>query len=277
MANSQHTFDAKDLGKKHKQMKDETEGGACLSRHDGGRAPGPSGKLKQHSCNHRWQAFEKAKADADRYKWTPERRKALGPKPKIAMPARCKSGLLTRDVPTGAEWDVTTDPNFLTSCNRPYWHEAHHVVPNGEFKSAIADAGEGTAMRPYYVKLIRNGLLGESYNLNHKVNMILLPMWEKVAGALGLPRHRLSSETFNHAAYSNYVRTKLDKIFKPVKDDVKDHRSSDYKACKRDLEELSKDLYERILAAGKTMGGGALDEMTPDQLGITSEAEGAIG
>jgi hypothetical protein len=150
-------------------------------------------------------------------------------------------------------------------------------VPNGEFKTAIAEAGEGTPMKPYYVKLIRNGLLGEKYNLNHKVNMIILPMWGKIANALGLPRHRLSSETFNHTTYSNHVRTRLDKIFKPVKDDVKDHRSSDYKACKRDLERLSSRLYKKIIAAGKTMSGGALDEMTPDQLGITSEAEGAIG
>jgi hypothetical protein len=277
MANSQHTFDAKDLEKKHKKVDGKTDGGACLSRHDAGRAPGPDGELKKHSCNHRWQAVEKAKAEKDRYEWTPERRKAMGAGRKIAMPARCKSGWLTRDVPTGAEWDVTTDPNFLTSCNRPYWHEAHHIVPNGEFKSAIASAGEGTAMRPYYVKLIRNGLLGESYNLNHKGNMVILPMWGRIAGALGLPRHRVTREKFNHSTYSSHVRTRLDEIFQPVQKDVKAHRSSDYKACKRDLERLSKRLYKKIVAAGKTMGGGALDEMTKKQLIGAEKKKGAIG
>lgn len=268
MGKSDHDKDAKALDKKHKQVKKSTEGGACLSRHDAARAPGKNGKLKEHSCNHRWQAFKKAETKKLTYKWTKRRRDALGGAgAKVKVVARCKSGWVTATVPQGDEWDVPTDPNFLTSCNRPYWHEAHHVVPNAEFRSAIAEVGQGTRLAPYYVKLIRGGLLKEKYNLNHMINMIILPMEKRIAAALGLPRHRLSSEVFSHQAYSNNVRTRLDEIFGPVQKEVQAHRSADYKACKTDVEALSEDLYGKIIAAGKKLGGGALEEIPGEELG----------
>ena len=272
MSDSTHTYDAKDLGKKHKQVGGSTEGGACLSRHDAGRHPGPEGRLKEHSCNHRWQGYKKAVDNSSQYKWTKPKRDKLGGSGRVKLPARCKSGWVTRTIPSGTEWDVETDPNFLTKCNRPYWHESHHIVPNGEFKGAISEVADGQPMRPYYVKLIRNGLLGESYNLNHKVNMIILPMPAKIAHALSLPRHRISAGVISHKAYSNNVRARLDKIFKPVQDEVKAHRSADYHSCKAYIEALSEDLYGKIVAAGKALGGGALDAMTPEQLGVAQEA-----
>lgn len=269
-----HDRDARGLDKKHKQVGGSTDGGACLSRHDAARHPGPEGRLKEHSCNYRWQAFKKAESRKNTYRWTKARRAGLkvDSHGKVVLRARCKSGFITRAAPTGGEWDVTTDPNFLTSCNLPYWHEAHHILPNAEFRGAIANVGKGTPVAPYYVKLIRGGLLKEKYNLNYMVNMIILPMEQRIAAALGLPRHRFSSEVFSHQAYSNSVRVRLDEIFGPIQQQVQAHRSADYKACKKDLESLSDELYASIIRAGKKMGGAELDSIPPEELGAAPAA-----
>ncbi|WIG94294.1 AHH domain-containing protein [Myxococcus sp. SDU36] len=269
MSKEQHNWDDKNLTVKHKVVRNSTEGGACLNRHDGSREQNGKGVLKAVSCNHRWQAFKKALETKATYNWPAY--EALSKQKTFAMVVRARSGTRRVQAPNGENkaWDVTAEGhNFRTSCNVPFWHEAHHLVPNNVLKSCIAKVGEGQPLQMVYVKKVRSGLLREKYNLNHKVNMILLPMDEKVARALQLPRHRLTAEHRSHRAYRNHVRDKLKWYLVPVRAAVQKHEGppADYKACKLEIEALSSLLYDKIIAAGKlmaagTMKGDALDEI----------------
>ena len=272
MSKEQHNWDDKNLKGKHKPVKGSTEGGACLNRHDGSREQNGRGALKAVSCNHRWQGFKKALEKQATYNWPAY--EALSKNKTLAMALRARSGTRRVPAPNGENkaWDVTAQGNnFRTSCNVPFWHEAHHLVPNSVLKSCIAKVGDGKPLQDVYVKKIRSGLLKEKYNLNHKLNMILLPMDKKVARALKLPRHRLTAEHRSHKAYSNHVRDKLKEYLKPVQKAVQKHEGppADYKACKALIEELSETLYEKILSAGKLMASGQMNGDALDEIPLS--------
>jgi A nuclease family of the HNH/ENDO VII superfamily with conserved AHH len=74
-------------------------------------------------------------------------------------------------------------------------HEAHHMVPNSELRGPIEDVGKDTPLEADLIRLIRGGLLNEGYNLNDKLNMIILPMCLPASKALGLPTHRKTAAT----------------------------------------------------------------------------------
>lgn len=278
MSADQHNWDQNNLSGDHVQT-GTTEGGACLNRHEAGRAPGPTGKLKHHSCNYRWQAFEKARSDSGAYNW-PKYKSAFPDQKTLTMDVRSRSGKRAVPVPGEKDWDVTaTGDNFQTTCNRPYWHEAHHVVPNSKLRESIAKVGDGQPLQIEYVKLIRSGLLRAKYNLNHKRNMIILPMDRRIALALALPRHRVSSDAFSHSAYSRRIGDRLDKIMQPVQKAVKAHQKAPpYTDVKSQIEALSEEMYEKIKAAGaamQTSGGGALEDMPAESFAPgTAPSEG---
>ncbi|RKH10869.1 hypothetical protein D7V97_12655 [Corallococcus sp. CA053C] len=269
MSKDQHDWDEKNLTVKHKAIKGSTEGGACLNRHDGSREQNGKGVLKAVSCNHRWQGFKKALEEKATYNWPAY--ESLSHQKTFAMALRARSGTRRVPAPNGENkaWDLTEEgKNFRTSCNVPFWHEAHHIVPNNVLKACIANVGDGKPLQVVYVKKVRSGLLKEKYNLNHKLNIILLPMDRSVARALKLPRHRLTAEHRSHRAYSNHVRVRLDKYLRPVQKAVQNHEGppADYNACKSDIEGLSEELYEKLVSAGRLMASGdmkgdALDEI----------------
>ena len=155
-------------------------------------------------------------------------------------------------------WDVTgSSKNFQTSCNTPYWHEAHHIVPHGELRDSIAGVGPGP-LGAVYTNLIRGGLLKEEYNLNHKGNMIILPLDDTVAKALGLPRHRQTPGHRSHKAYSAHVRGRLDEVFGAIREQEDEHaKLPAYKACRQQIENISRTMRSDIKKAG---GEKSLDE-----------------
>lgn len=248
----EHNADTVDFPNKHIKVS-TVDGGACLTGHESSRDS--AGKVKEVSCNYRWQAYKRALTDdKGRYNWP--RYKPLTED--LGLFTRLRFGLRKIKAPSAHGWDVTaTGVNFRTSCNVPYWHEGHHIVPNGELRGSISAVGEGDLSEVYH-KLIRNGLLEEKYNLNFKDNMVILPMDKKIAETMGLPRHRRTPEHRSHKSYSKYVRGKLNDIFGRIRDQEKKHkRKPKYKPCKRRLLNVSKSLREEIFAAG---GNVSLDQ-----------------
>jgi hypothetical protein len=199
--------------------------GGCLNRHVSEYAEG-------NPCSHRWQAFKKALAESGKSK-------------KYLWPAGEKGPR------RGADWSVSAaGANFKRESGRPFGHESHHIVPNSELRNAIGDFGTDDPDAFIIRLLIRMGLLMEEYNLHDELNMIILPLGPRHAKVLGLPRHRETNE-WHHSAYSSHVRKRLDKILAPMKPKVLDHNSDppDYEDCKQQIEDISTDLYPKILTS----------------------------
>src|SRR5690606_13174632 len=130
-------------------------GGGCLNRHVGGKPCDTVGDV----CSHRWQAYEKMKDKKSLYNWP--RYKPLTDAGKRRRTARMRgeSGEMFPkyyrtfiDPPEKNAWNVK-GTNFFVRAYDPYWHEAHHIVPNSTLASAIAGVGEGA-----YTIVIRRGL-----------------------------------------------------------------------------------------------------------------------
>jgi hypothetical protein len=263
MAEEQHTKKVEDLKDLH-QPTGGSAGGACLSRHVGD--PPEQGANK--SCSHRWQAYLQMEGDKGLYNW--EKYKSLAEKPGRMATAAIGSFprwyLPTLERPKAHQWDVgvTSTPiwggapqkNFWCKCYHPYWHEAHHMVPNSTLRNAITKFAED-AKQPELANTIRAGLLKEKYNLNEKLNMIMLPLDKEVADALRLPRHRQTAAHRNHSVYSDYVAEELKKIFSKLKQELVEHKEPKYKPLKDQIEALSKSLYKAI----KNSVSPSLDEM----------------
>ena len=176
-------------------MKRSTEGGACLTGHVSGRDT--QGFVTEVSCNYRWQAYKQALVQHVLYDY-PAYKSLSDSSRRFTM--RLRFGFKLTSPPKEGEWDLSKrrdSKNFRSSCNVPYWHEAHHIIPHGELRDAINAVGTGTEAA-IYREIIREGLLDEKYNLNHKLNMIILPMDKKVARALKLPRHRHTAAYWSH-------------------------------------------------------------------------------
>lgn len=252
---NEHKSDKTQFKDKHKEVQRSTEGGACLTGHVSGRDS--QGFVTEVSCNYRWQAYKQALVQCSLYN-SPAYESLSSNSKKILM--RLRFGFRWTSPPKEGEWDVSKrrdSKNFRSSCNVPYWHEAHHIVPHGELRDAINDVGTGTEAA-IYREVIREGLLDEKYNLNHKSNMIILPMDKKIARTIDLPRHRRTPNHWSHRAYSDHVRTQLDDIFKSIRQEESAHKKRpEYKACKSRIVAKSNTLRNDIIAAG---GQGSLDE-----------------
>jgi hypothetical protein len=90
---------------------------------------------------------------------------------------------------------------------------------------------------------------------------------------LGLPKHRMTPETFHHAAYSKKVRGLLDKVFLKFKKAVEKHEVPDYESCRSAVEAISTTLYPQIVSAGELMKAGkmvgdALDDIPAAHFGL---------
>ncbi|MFP2933137.1 AHH domain-containing protein [Pyxidicoccus sp. 3LG] len=262
MSDAQHTWDIKNLPGKH-----FSKGGkGCLNRHQKFKDGDP--------CSHQWQAYQKALSDPDHYNWPAYESLSVEVRKKsFFMETFWFVSKLTRP-PLEGEWDLTyqfknrkkqTMKNFRTNASTPYWHEAHHIVPNSELRGAILNVGKGHKLEGPIILMVRGGLMGEGYNLNDKLNMILLPMDKKVSLALALPRHRKTRTTRSHKGYSKNVRKRLDDIFVPLKEKVEECKGKlpKYKKCRKQIEDVSEDLYPEIKGAGEKMGprSKSIDDM----------------
>ncbi|MFY2560375.1 AHH domain-containing protein [Corallococcus terminator] len=215
----QRHLDDLDIGKYH-----FSQGGkSCLNRHVGKYSVGDA-------CSHRWHARamgltlmkkELGRKEQNLYQWPADAR---------------------RQPPHGTSWDLD-GANFTDSASVPYSFEAHHVVPTNELMNAINSVGKTSPMKLEIVTLVRKGLMEEEYNLNDKVNMLILPMERDESFALALPKHKVTVQQPNHYRYSNYVRQRLDKLFRHMKKDVDKHeeeaKESD-KAAKSSAKEATR-------------------------------------
>lgn len=231
----------------------------CLNRHMGHMPKKGVGK----TCSHRWQAYEKMKdTRKSHYDWPHYKPLAdAGQKVETAQTVARSKNLFPKhykshlDPPAEGDWDVKGD-NFFARCFDPYWHEAHHVVPNSTLAQAIASVDNGT-----YTVVIRHGLASESYNLNDKKNMVMLPMDAAVAKAMRLPRHRQTATTRSHQGYSRHVLNRLTEIFNELAEQLAMHEAPKYKSVKKDIEALSENLFTAIV----TSEAGSLDDMRKDE------------
>ncbi|MCC7212033.1 MAG: AHH domain-containing protein [Candidatus Brocadia sp.] len=241
----------------------------CLNRHVGDTPREGNG----NTCSHRWQAYKKMNDDSGLYNW--EKYKSLSEEngkktietAKIGFPKWYTS---TLKQPKKNEWDVGVSNkdyndaiNFYEKCYIPYWHEAHHIVCNSTLRKAISDFAKA-AENDGLIKVIREGLLKEEYNLNDKKNMIMLPMDKAVADAIGLPRHRKTAAHWHHSSYSKNVKNQLEKIFNNLKQELVPHKNPKYKNLKDQIESLSESLYDKI----KSSESKALDNMDNTEFDI---------
>jgi hypothetical protein len=234
--------------------------GGCLNRHVGGKPCDTVGNV----CSHRWQAYEKMKDTATSlYDWPRYRSLADEGKRRRTARMRGKSGNLFPkyyrtflDPPGEGDWNVAGN-NFFMRAYEPYWHEAHHIVPNSTLAGAIANVGEGA-----YTIVIRCGLAGEKYNLNDKKNMVMLPMDRPVSAAMRLPRHRQTAAIRSHGGYSKHVAGRVQKILNPLEQQLKNHEPREYESVKAAIEALSEELFSAVT----TSVAGSLDDMKPSEL-----------
>lgn len=219
-----------------KAVHQDRDGGGskgCLTRHQR--------RDNGNACSHQWQAYLKAQDDSWRY-----------------------------DVHDRPRWSVDMPGNFQ-HFRRPYWHNAHHIIPNGSLKNAIASTGEDNADIP---RLIEIGLCKAEYNLNDKINMVILPMERSVAARVGLPRHLKGDdvspgekpEKFSHKDYSNRIENEVKSALSEIKQTVANalnktegtHDVPNFTLSKKKLEQLSRSVYDGITTAGLVGEGEAL-------------------
>lgn len=253
--NKLHEEDDKFLN--HVCVSKSTSGGHCLNRHIGYRA--------EHSCSHIWQAYKKMLTRTALYN---DKADGVTGGKQCFLKSDAKEGesnvewRVVRKKPAKDAWNVggTHPGNFTEHCNEPYYHEAHHIIPNSTLNGTIQELFGDTKKT---LRWFRGGLLDEGYNLNEMVNMIMLPNDQKVGRALKLPCHRVITPETNkrsHNVYSAQVKELLLSILSANVQDADKHDAPDYKAVRKDLEDLSGGLFDEIVAAG-VAGTANLDSM----------------
>lgn len=259
------------------QPKNGAEGRGCLIRHQP--------RTEDHQCSHQWQARVKAESDDTVYNY-PAYKKLCG-SGKFKTAARTArsdnpfprdyadliNGYYMKDKPThkGKEWDLGKGQNF-NHWLKPYWHNAHHIIPNTGLKRAINDSADEyeDARLP---NIIRYCLLKGSYNLNDQVNMIILPQGRVVAETLGLPRHLKGDEVgpdekkefFSHLDYSQNMKNKIDKVIveyvESLESALENHPEPPTALSKSKLERISKITYDSIKNIKPEDAGKALSDL----------------
>ena len=237
---SEGHFGPPDLDSLHKKFfkKNTTEGGACLTGHEGNF----KNFNKKSTCNYRYQAYEQADSHGDIKKclhsyedslsgW--KRRKKPNPTEIQTSAYDTKSGgknpayyCATLPFPENGDWHIGGPSRDITrktfkgtttkipkgknfsSDTWPYWNNAHHLIPKGTLKLAIMKESSDVST------LIQRALMSAQYNINHKKNMLLMPQDREVAEILNLPRHiqlkdddepDLDAMCTNHPVYNEMV------------------------------------------------------------------------
>lgn len=139
-------------------------------------------------------------------------------------------------------WRLDAGANF-TDANVPYVHNYHHMVPWDALKKVFSDRE---------LKLIQLS----TYNLNHGINLIILPRTEKIGQVLRLPTH-----TDNHPEYTFEIEQLLMSVKMAVEAQSKTHRinKDNMGAIKDDLESIESDCWDKIVGWGKTAGDAGFD------------------
>lgn len=271
MSDKEHLMDLKEgpLHKPQNRAPSGLSGGACLNRHEGGA---PCETARRNSCWHRWQAYEKMADETAYYDW-PRYRKLVQHRYQsfrvaaIGMPPYAARSLPR---PVQGEWNYNAScwrrvrgverqvKNFFERASVPYNHQAHHLVANGELADSIVKIFSPIDS----VVAVGRGLYKAEYNLNHKDNMINLPMDRVVSKAIGLPLHQSCWLAQSHPQWSAYVSAKLEPILAPLKKQLEQHKARDYGNVRKDLEDLAVALRNEVLATAEV----TLDDMGQTQM-----------
>ena len=197
MADSDNHITEQDLKDLH-QPKGGAGGKGCLIRHQS--------RKEGHECSHQWQAVKKAEANPSMYNYPAyealceggvfETAARISKKgnfwpPNYGMPHTFdKDGkwLPYKKKPKPGQWDLGFAQNFQHYL-KPYWHNAHHIIPNSTLSKAILDSVKDDDDGAELAMMIKGGLLMGTYNLNDQINMVILPMDKQVGDVLNLPRH----------------------------------------------------------------------------------------
>lgn len=227
----------------------------CLSGHE-------SRYIEGDTCSYRWYAARRARADqrihyigTDEIARTWKKRTA---KRKTQLEEWVRHGKIM-DLSIGKRRLSFKHESFTTGW-WPWDNHVHHIIPRSsliQLLKEIADNAEPRHQRAFNVMV--NGLLSEPYNLNDEPNVMVLPIRDVDAIAMGLPRHLLGTgrRTADHPDYSNAVKRELGKRVRPryraliaaIK--AKGHPQRGKAPVLRPvLETLSVETYEEIL--GKT-------------------------
>lgn len=284
MSSSGH-ITPKDLEDLH-QPKEGAGGKGCLTRHQS--------RQEDHKCSHQWQAYLKAEEHPTMYNYPSyaklcgEGRFVTGARiskkrnfwpPSYAMEHTFDeqgNWIPYKKRPKPKQWDIGVENNFKHYL-KPYWHNAHHIIPNSTLSKAI-DAALKDEEDPSLGDMIRGGLLKGEYNLNDKVNMIILPMDKAVGDAMNLPRHIMGHEAgpnekaqyWDHPDYSRLVQLGLRPVMvgykQAIKDAIKDkhHEKIPTKLAKEQLEEASDAVFQVIKNPAEynvSFRGDSLDEV----------------
>jgi hypothetical protein len=177
------------------------------------------------------------------------------------------------DMKDGGGRPIPPGQNF-TRHTWPYWHNSHHLIPKGLFHETLAEIRDADCQA-----LVRLALLRAKYNINHHVNVILLPQDLEVARVLGLPRHLILEDgswviedcpKFNHAAYNMNVYNRLKPVINEYTEACdaelrKNCDTSQFKLSKEQLEELSRECYRAVTEFGTAHPGSPISDMPPLQ------------
>lgn len=121
----------------------------------------------------------------------------------------------------------------------PWPNQVHHVLNHSSLNKVIASFTN-------IPQVVNIGLLQEIYNINHKVNAVILPTNEKWTRITGLPTHG------SHPAYSKRVKGDIEKAMAGYEqldaDAAKpDHPKPDPLKVKDELIKISDKWYKKIL------------------------------
>jgi hypothetical protein len=231
------------LEKGHHVVPNDTEGGKCFTRH--------VSALEENSCSHRWQAWKRAYED----------RAAIY---NAYRSSDVRKVFKTKNPPVHPAWNVPSP--FPKSSREPYGHNAHHIIPNGVLLKCLNKAANATPNAGRARMLMKGGLQLAEYNLNHKINMIILPTRHRTGWVLKLPVHT-EKDHFHHEAYSAAVEVDVDEVMrdyvKAIKNEIKDHEALPKKLAKKKLEDTSDSFREAIVDWGKTRHDLYLDRIPP--------------
>lgn len=234
--------------------------GACLVTHQ-------SGYVEGDKCSHRWGAYEQAKGVKTWYDWPAY--KSL--EHETRLPPSRRPTKNSWDLDRNTRWNTGPVPNFRLRAQAPYAHNAHHLVPRSVLATAMEKAAEDD---PRLMNITRIALLGAEYNLHDKGNMVILPMRQLIAGALGLPRHIAGIDAppgeraphCDHPKYSTNVLDMITPIFSDFAGMIDDgiHPKQVGKFARAQLVKVSEDLFTRLRTWAKEAQGAALDDAPAD-------------
>lgn len=260
--------------------------GACILRHESAKKSSP--------CDYQWNGYQLSKtaarsgmynkalkrsqidcgkADDDIYRAAASKEKRSGETAsefsqrlrdfikKYRHSVRYTTRSLDRDPKAWFIGEPAHPKNFVPKAHdpeggmhRPYYHNWHHMIPNGAINEYIGGGTDG--VKRLFL------LMTSLYNMNCGENIVLLPKESFVGRVLGLPIHcpyaQMSHPTYSRACEKNLTRIadQLDEVLASGKP----HKLNDKNVVK--IKKEMNQLSDKLLAGIKAMPPGAtLDEL----------------